>query len=30
MNSNVLCFDGVDGLLAKKKKKVRMVKTEES
>jgi len=28
MNSNVLCLDEVDGLLARKKKKVRMVKNE--
>ena len=28
MNSNVLRLDGVDRILAKKKKKVRMVKNE--
>jgi len=28
MNSDVLCPDGVDGLLEKKKKKVKMVKNE--
>ena len=28
MNSNVLYLDEVDGLLARKKKKVRMVKNE--
>ena len=28
MNSDMLRLDGVDGLLAKKKKKVRMVKNE--
>jgi len=28
MNSNVLRLDGVDGILAKKKKKVRMMKNE--
>jgi len=28
MNSDVLHLDGVDGLLTKKKKKVRMVKNE--
>ena len=28
MNSNVLRFDGVDRILAKKKKKVRMMKNE--
>jgi len=28
MNSDVLCLDEVDGLLVRKKKKVRMVKNE--